>query len=508
MKDYPIEHEGYRQTLNDNIFNFYSYWEIGINNSDHWLHELKSRMAIIMPKYNTLYKSVDLMASKDPLLTYEFWREFDHKGTAESNTDTTDYNDRTSDGTAKDVGNASSSSNGKTHDEGKNDGKSSSTSRDYISDTPQGNLWGSSNPDVESLQYLSQYNRNTSSGETHSTNSSDGTSENSSSSTSTNDNTTHSYEVGNAQGNTKVNSGDTSDDDTHEWGSNGGSYQDLVQKYRDLAINIDQQIIEELEELFFWTFDLTDLMDSCGTYGFMFPYAPIPCYPVIPWHMGNDQGTDGKPGSGCDCKDYQPEIDALKEEIARLKSSDYSQNEQITNINSFRDRMKTGKVGQVWAGNGVNEGEWKSDDSSITLKPDLSVQTTSIGTFTQGQVVKVRLSLKSTYIVEMREPSNEYRQGLTSGFTPGYLDVELTVGENVIVSIPANMGYGTIPDFSTGDLLCKCGFIGTGSMGITLRTDGTLRVNNGLSVTCYPQTEDWVIDSVDKYTLSLSAKVV
>lgn len=335
MKSYPIFREEYRQTLNDNIYDHYKYEPISIGEVTVWLNGLKNEMNLIMPKYNHLYESLDLLKQFNPLSTHEFWRQFVHagtqssestgdvnstrdttgnkhdEGTSGSTSTTNDQRDTTthSDTNGKTTNSGTSSSNTtETHNEDTTSnqtvkGKTTDTTTRQISDTPQGNLYRDDhNPDETTLKYLSSWERDTSNGTSDTTTDATGntngtstttqegsTSDNGTSNTTedgtenskglsqtttegstSNDGTSSSKETY-QEGRTGSSSGkDAAQDDTHEWGTNGTTYEQLVQQFRDLAIDIDNQIVEELQYLFQTVFNVTELLGSSEGY-FAFP---------------------------------------------------------------------------------------------------------------------------------------------------------------------------------------------------------------------------------------------
>lgn len=269
MKNYPIFKEEYRSTLNENIWNYYQFEQISMGNEDEWLAHLGVSMCLLMPKYNTLYQSLDLMKDTrfDPLQTYEFWREFDHTGTAHQDDDT-DH-----DSTRKTTNDTTTTSHANTVDDGTSNSNGTSTDTDRFSDTPQGNLL----QDEEHMSnlYLTTYDRKNGS-TTDNTVTKDTTVNDTNGTSNSVDNTTEGYHTDYTS-----QKGDTSDDDTHEWGTQGTTYQDLVQKFRDLAIDIDRQIVDELDGLFATVFSVDDVMGSSRGYEDVLPiwgsigYLPI-----------------------------------------------------------------------------------------------------------------------------------------------------------------------------------------------------------------------------------------
>lgn len=74
LDDYPIFDETYRQTLNDKIIRHYYFHEIGFETAAQFAWFLRTRMHEIMPYYNQLYESQDLIT--DPLTNRKLtWRE-------------------------------------------------------------------------------------------------------------------------------------------------------------------------------------------------------------------------------------------------------------------------------------------------------------------------------------------------------------------------------------------------------------------------------------------------
>lgn len=183
-----------RQELNDKILNYYRFREIGQETFGRWLFELETALKEIMPKYNQLFYSAD--QDYNPIYNVDYRKTIDR--------------------------NRSDSSTGTQSSE------SSSTNSEYgkgvSSQTPQDSL-GISNTGIDTVQYADEANWSKTSGsdstDTSGTSSSEGEEEESTVET------------------TKGNFGVV-------------SAQDLVLKYRETIINIEQQIIHDprIEELF------------------------------------------------------------------------------------------------------------------------------------------------------------------------------------------------------------------------------------------------------------------
>ena len=183
-----------RQELNDKILNYYRFREIGQETFGRWLFELETALKEIMPKYNQLFYSAD--QDYNPIYNVDYRKTIDR--------------------------NRSDSSTGTQSSE------SSTTNEEYgkgvSSQTPQDSL-GISNTGIDTVRYADEANWSKTSGsdstDMSGTSSSEGEEEESTVET------------------TKGNFGVV-------------SAQDLVLKYRETIINIEQQIIHDprIEELF------------------------------------------------------------------------------------------------------------------------------------------------------------------------------------------------------------------------------------------------------------------
>ena len=71
LSDYPIFDEQYREFLNAKIIDHYYYREIGLETVDMFIHQLRTKMAEIMPYYNKWYQAEDMMSNIDPLSTQD-----------------------------------------------------------------------------------------------------------------------------------------------------------------------------------------------------------------------------------------------------------------------------------------------------------------------------------------------------------------------------------------------------------------------------------------------------
>lgn len=195
-----------RAELNTKILNYYRFREIGQETFGRWLFELKTALNEIMPYYNQLYYSAD--QDFNPIYNVDYIRN-----TQRNKSDTN-------------IGSQSSTTNTSMSD--------SSSNTDYVknvsSDTPQDQL-DISNKQIDTVDYASQANWGKNDSEASS-----------SSNGSSNTNASNSV-IGNEKEGiietTKGNFGVV-------------SAQDLILKYRETLLNIEQLIINDkrIQELF------------------------------------------------------------------------------------------------------------------------------------------------------------------------------------------------------------------------------------------------------------------
>ena len=183
-----------RTELNNKILNFYRFREIGQETVGRWLFELRTALHEIMPKYNQLFYSAD--QDFNPIYNVDYRKTIMGEQNANSNTTST--------------------------------GNDTSTNEEYTKSvnakTPQ-NLLSISNEDIDEVNYADDASWGKSSGSTTGTNT--------------------------TTGNTTSN-GSNSTIETTKGNFGVTSAQDLIVKYRETIINIEQQIINDprIKELF------------------------------------------------------------------------------------------------------------------------------------------------------------------------------------------------------------------------------------------------------------------
>lgn len=225
LKNYPIWYEEYRETLNKKIIEHYFYREIGFETVGRFIHALNTKMNEIMPYYVELYKTT--MLEYDPLEVVNYKEEYTLSKSGNSSLDNTETGKSSGTGTVN--GESSVNSNATNTDNGKN----------VENDTPQTTLGNQATETIDNFTHASKigYNKNTNNQE---------------SSTSSNDKTT--TNTSSDLENTLKSLASNSEDETmkkHIYGNyTATSYQALIQKEREIIINIDMKIINDLSELF------------------------------------------------------------------------------------------------------------------------------------------------------------------------------------------------------------------------------------------------------------------
>lgn len=142
-----------REELNNKLLNHYRFREIAFETAGRFLFELEQTMCLIMPKYNELFKTVEIMADlENPFDNVDMVETFEEKRTNknESEGTTTNTTNEESEGTT----NATQTSTGLTD---KNETTNNTTTAtdtgkniSKVSDTPQNSVSNINN-------YLSEY---------------------------------------------------------------------------------------------------------------------------------------------------------------------------------------------------------------------------------------------------------------------------------------------------------------------------------------------------------------
>lgn len=191
LNNYPIFDENYRNTLNQNILNYYYESEIGFETPELFKRYLNNKMNLIMSYYNVLYEKQKNLLSN-----------------LERNVNLTETFERTNNTNTSSSSNSTSNSNGTTNN------------KNLFLDTPQGDTYKGTIDDTDYATNVT-FDRNSNTNQITDTSTASGDSD-----------TTENYIK------TII-------------GNNGGRYNiDLLKDIQNNLINIDLLIINDLGDLF------------------------------------------------------------------------------------------------------------------------------------------------------------------------------------------------------------------------------------------------------------------
>ena len=238
-----------REELNTKILNHYKYREIGFETVGRFLDELEITMCEIMPHYNELFKTVEIMAElPSPFDNVDVTETFTQTqtGTTTHNTKGSDSGTANTTGSTKSLGESTSENSGTTSGNSTNESNGKSVS----SQTPQNELSiGAEN--IDSLGYADNATwakdkaTNTTTGETTNTGSTTTESEGSSTSSSTTSSESESESSGTSESTV-----------THTMTKKGNqgvnTYAHDMIEFRKSIIDVVEQIVNDrrLGELF------------------------------------------------------------------------------------------------------------------------------------------------------------------------------------------------------------------------------------------------------------------
>lgn len=199
-----------REQLNNKILNYYRWREIGFETFGRFLFELETALNEIMPYYNQLFYSAD--QDFNPIYNVDYKRTIDRNKNDETN------GEQSSKSTANDTNETTASTDGH--------------AKNVHSETPQGVLNISTN-NIDNVNYADDASWN------HDNSTQTGKSTGTANTTGSNTSNVKGVENESTLETTKGNFGVV-------------SAQDLIIKYRDTIINIEQQIINDprITELF------------------------------------------------------------------------------------------------------------------------------------------------------------------------------------------------------------------------------------------------------------------
>ena len=230
-----------RSKLNQKILNHYKYREIGFESVGRFIDELGIVMEEIMPRYNELFKTIEIMAElPSPFDNVDVTETYSETRTGEATSNSKTDSDTTSSG--------ESNSNTKAEDTSNTTANVNANSKNVKSDTPQGELSVPAQ-NIDSVPYASEVDWNK--------NSSEDTAETrgeSNAETSTNSETT-SKTTGNIESDSS--STETIEHTFKKIGNQGvNTYAHDMNEFRTAIIDVVNMIINDnrLNELFMGVF--------------------------------------------------------------------------------------------------------------------------------------------------------------------------------------------------------------------------------------------------------------
>lgn len=231
-----------REELNKKILNAYKYREIGFETVGRFLEELQITMEEIMPYYNQLFFSADQDFNIIYNVDYKRTTETKRAGESESEVNGEDSSETTNSDKGKTTANASDNSNINSTIE--------NTTKNVNSQTPQNEI-SIAAENIDSVPYADSVSWNKTNNKEESNTSGSSTSTTETESAATNKTATSNSLSSSGKNN-------ESEDTIETTKGNFGvvSAQDLVLKFRDTIINIEQMIINDsrLSELFMTVF--------------------------------------------------------------------------------------------------------------------------------------------------------------------------------------------------------------------------------------------------------------
>lgn len=251
--NYPIFDEEYRSVIETKILKHFYTREIGFETVGLWRLKLNTKLNEIMPYYNQLYESE--LLEFNPLYDVDVTRQskragsenntdiFNEKNTTEHDTTITKEEQATLNKTTTEKNNTTTTANS-------NDNVTEALKQRY-SDTPQGSLQNIENDTYLTNATLNDNTRKTTSNADSTvvgTTNADDTQENNVKST---DKTTGADTASRTGENTQNKTNLEDYIETVKGKQGGGSYAEILIKFRETFLNIDMMIINDLDELFF-----------------------------------------------------------------------------------------------------------------------------------------------------------------------------------------------------------------------------------------------------------------
>ena len=234
-----------REELNKRLLNHYKYREIGFETPGRFVDELEIVMCEIMPYYNEMFKSVEIMAdlenpfdNVDVVETYSETNSTDTSGTSSGNTKSN----------SSSTGEDNSSTNTKSSDESTVDSEVNHNSKNVHSETP-GNELDITADNIDSVPYADKvtWNKDTNNDTSTTTGTSDTTTKSTSKSSGTSESNSDVKSTSTGKSVSKT-------EHTYQKKGNQGvnTYAHDMNEFRTSIIDVVNQIItdERISELF------------------------------------------------------------------------------------------------------------------------------------------------------------------------------------------------------------------------------------------------------------------
>lgn len=212
LNDYPIFDESHREELNNKIIRHYYFREIGYETVAMFAWKFRALMFEIMPYYNKLYESE--LLEFNPLT--DFKEIYDGEWASKNTTDRDITENEDTD----------------FHSETEHDGTSSTSSRETFHDTPMSMLGEQEPTQIQMMKWATTVTYDNESTATHDETETDSTRDR---------DRTQSEDV---EANGEGTSAHTIEGYRH-------SPSELLMKYRETFLNIDKEIVERCNEVFF-----------------------------------------------------------------------------------------------------------------------------------------------------------------------------------------------------------------------------------------------------------------
>ncbi len=219
LNTFPLYKESHRKEFIETFIEHFYFREIGYSTYQRFLFKLNAKFLEIMPYYNQRYKSCDI--EYNPLFNIDITESYQHQIQSENSNNSTSTD------------NTSNSSNSENSNESNSTNSENSNSLNVHNDTPNQEL---SDDDINSNKYATDTQHDKATNSSSSTNSENSTSKNSSSS---NSNST-------IDSNGNQNTIETYKKKT--LGSSAGlAFSTAIKKDREIYINVDMEIINEID---------------------------------------------------------------------------------------------------------------------------------------------------------------------------------------------------------------------------------------------------------------------